>query len=58
VNFARTGDPNGKGLPVWRPFAAAEADPAIIGDAHDAPDPKRLAMYDRLYARILTGLKP
>jgi len=58
VNFARTGDPNGKGLPLWRPFSGAAADPMIVGDSKEAPDPQRLAMYDRLYAKIQAGLKP
>jgi para-nitrobenzyl esterase len=79
VNFARTGDPNGKGLTPWPAFAEATADkaafaeaskadrrtagnvsddPMIIGDIRDAPGPQQLAMYDRLYAKILAGLKP
>jgi para-nitrobenzyl esterase len=57
VNFARTGDPNGKGLPPWRPFSGAAADPMIIGDIREAPDPRRLAMYDQLYAKILAAVK-
>jgi len=57
VNFARTGDPNGKSLPPWPRFSDASADPMIIGDMREAPDPERLAIYDRLYAKILAGLK-
>ncbi len=57
VNFARTGDPNGKGLPPWRAFGETGADPMIIGDLSEAPDPQRLAMYDRLYAKILADVK-
>ena len=57
VNFARTGDPNGAGLPRWPAFSDASAAPAIIGEIDESPDPSRLAIYDRLYAKILAGLK-
>ena len=57
VNFARTGDPNGKGLPSWPRFSDGSADPMIIGDTREAPDPERLALYDKLYAKILAALK-
>jgi len=29
----------------------------IIGDIKETPDPQRLAIYDRLYAKVLTSLK-
>jgi len=57
VNFARTGDPNGKGLPRWPQFTGANAAPMIIGAIDETPDPQRLAIYDKLYAKILAGLK-
>src|SRR5438105_1212375 len=57
VNFARTGDPSGAGLPAWPPFSDARPAPMIIGEVNETPDPQRLALYDTLYAKILAGLK-
>ena len=57
VNFARTGDPNGAGLPRWQPFSDAKPAPMIIGEVDETPDPHRLALYDKLYAKVLAGLR-
>jgi para-nitrobenzyl esterase len=57
VNFARTGDPNGRGLPRWPPFSDGSA-PMIIGEIAESPDPQRLAIYDKMHAKILVDLKP
>src|SRR5690606_12759163 len=48
VNFARTGDPNGPGLPTWRPHEIGNSDTAIILDAH--PETETLPPKERLQA--------
>jgi para-nitrobenzyl esterase len=55
ANFARTGDPNGPGLPVWPQYRDRTSGRAmILGDRVDAdrpPDADRLSLYDALYAK-------
>ncbi len=55
ANFAATGDPNGKGLPLWPLYKDKSSGRAmILGDKvepESAPDTARLALYDQLYAR-------
>jgi para-nitrobenzyl esterase len=57
VNFARTGNPNGRGLAVWptyRDEAAGGGRAMILGDTQEAestPDTARWELYDKLYAK-------
>jgi para-nitrobenzyl esterase len=55
TNFAKTGDPNGPGLPTWKPHQPGKSDEAAILDADPAseklPDPARLAFVDRAFER-------
>ena len=56
VNFARTGNPNGAGLPVWQEHQVGASERAIILDAEPSserlPTKPRLELYDKLYAQM------
>ena len=57
VNFARTGNPNGKDLATWPAYRdAATGRAMVLGDTQhakdeDATDAARWALYDTLYAK-------
>ena len=59
VNFARTGNPNGPGLPTWQEHQIGGSDRAIILDAEPSaerlPAKARLELYDKLYAQMRRG---
>jgi para-nitrobenzyl esterase len=62
VNFARTGNPNGKGLAVWPQFKdKATGRAMVLGDTQqpqtDAPRAK-FDLYDQLYAREMAAMVP
>ena len=56
VNFARSGNPNGRGLPKWQPHRAGASERAIILDAtpksEQLPSRARLELVDKLYAQM------
>jgi para-nitrobenzyl esterase len=61
VNFAASGTPNGKGLPVWPEFKGANGKSMILGDKVEAGEPldaQRIALYDFAFGRMMSATAP
>ena len=57
VNFAKNGDPNGKGLPTWERFKdRASSRPHVIGENKEFPGPDVINAYETQYSGILAKL--
>ena len=56
VNFARTGNPNGKGLPIWPQYKAGTDTVMYLNSADPkagpSPDAARMSFWDNFFAGL------
>jgi para-nitrobenzyl esterase len=55
VNFARTGNPNGTGLPTWPAFTNADGKVLYLGDpitVGGVVNLKNLSVFDAVYTSV------
>jgi para-nitrobenzyl esterase len=53
VNFAKTGDPNGPGLPPWPAFGASDQQAMFLNEhpgPHPVPNMRQIEVFDSYYA--------
>jgi para-nitrobenzyl esterase len=58
VNFAKTGDPNGKNLPMWRRFQDPNSPPFVLGEMAEVPGADVWNPLDEAYEKLIANLRP
>ena len=58
VNFAASGNPNGRGLPVWPEFQGDRGRTMILGDRVESAEPlkaDKIALFDFAFAKMMSA---
>jgi para-nitrobenzyl esterase len=57
ANFAKTGDPNGKNLPMWPRFQDSNSPPHVLGEKAEVPGADVWNPLDEAYEKLIANLR-